>query len=251
MPSLEPLFPVGFPHHLNRDRLLNDPVGNLLAKHGIGKDFAPVLEGKLCGHDGCKILDTSVHEIVYILKLLGSQCSESEIIDDKAAYRSQFLEKVQVAALGPGQGDLLEKAVEGEEEGREALSTGGLSQSTGQMSFADPGRTGDKDVSGLGDEGGGDHLADPTAIEFSIDGEIKIFEGGRDGEAGVPKTAGQPGILPVEPFVLQADVQELGRAPLLALQLLDPFWKGLVEAEELEFEQKIRGGVDKSHGNLL
>ena len=58
MPSLEPLFPIGFPHHLNRDRLLNDPVGNRIAKHGIGKDFAPVLDGKLGGHDGCKILVT-------------------------------------------------------------------------------------------------------------------------------------------------------------------------------------------------
>lgn len=127
MPSFKPLFSVGFPLHFDHDCLLDDSVRNCIAKDRIRKDFAPVFHGELGGDNGGEVLDPSVHEVVYILKLLGSQGTKSKIVDDKATDPRQLLEKTQVSALGPGEGDLLEKAVEGEEEGRKALPTGRLS----------------------------------------------------------------------------------------------------------------------------
>jgi len=67
MPPLEALFPIGLSLHFEHDRFLNDPVGNGITKNRVGKNFTPVLDRKLGGHDGGQTFNPSIHKVVYIL----------------------------------------------------------------------------------------------------------------------------------------------------------------------------------------
>ena len=51
MPSPKTLFPIGFSHHLQGHRLLDDPVGDRLAEDRVRQNLAPVLGRDLGGHD--------------------------------------------------------------------------------------------------------------------------------------------------------------------------------------------------------
>ena len=80
-----------------------------------------------------------------------AQGCQAQIIQDKEIGFGESLHERAVAAIGPGEGDLIEELRRTQIKGSEAFAAGLLSQGTGKEGLADPSRTADENILVLSD----------------------------------------------------------------------------------------------------
>ena len=94
---------------------------------------------------------TLLDDFKEISSLCVVQSGQPYVIQEQQVCFGKFLHKASIAAIGPGQSDLVEELREAEIKGLKPFATGLLCERTGKEGFADSGGTTDKKVLVLSD----------------------------------------------------------------------------------------------------
>jgi hypothetical protein len=103
----------------------------------------PVFYRELTGNKGRGIAMSFFDDFEKVSSFRVVQGSQAQIIQDKEIGFGEPFHERAVAAIGPGESDLIEELRRAQIKGSKAFAAGLLSQGTGKEGLADPGRTAD------------------------------------------------------------------------------------------------------------
>jgi hypothetical protein len=153
----------------------------------------------------------------------------------------ESLHETAVAAVGPGESDLVEELRRAQIKGSEAFTAGLLSQSTGKEGLSHPGRAADQDILVLSDPVTRQKVHHDRFVDPSGSSVINVLDRGLKFKLGLLEETFEAMILLPNPLTIHEDAEAFIKGKIMERGLLQLFFKPLGHSEELHGIEFIKG----------
>ena len=165
--------------------VVNQPVQDGLSDGGITDMIMPIFYGELTGNKGRGIAVALFNHFEKVSSFRVVQGCQAQIIQDKEIGFGESFHERAVAAIGSGEGDLIEELRRAQVKGSEAFAAGLLSQGTGKEGLAYPGRAADQNILVLSDPVTREKIHQHRFIDPSGSSVINVLDRGLKLEFGL------------------------------------------------------------------
>jgi hypothetical protein len=220
---------------------MNQPVQDGIGNRRISDVIMPVFHRELAGNEGRDIAVTVFDHFEKVSSFRIGQRGQAQIIQDEKMSFGNSLHETAVAAIGPGESDLVEELRRAQIKGSEAFATGLLSQSTGKEGLSHPGRAADQNVLVLSDPVTGQEIHHNRFIDPPGSSVINVLDRGLKLELGLLEETFKAIILLPGPLAIHEDAEAFIEGEILEGGLLYLFFKPLGHPEELHGIEFIEG----------
>lgn len=237
------LFSHGSSFQFDSVCIVYEPVEDGVGQRGVAHVVVPELEGKLAGDDGGGAAVAVLEDLQEIPTIAVAHGGKSQVIDEQDVDLGDPGKELAVAAVGAGQGELLEETGAADVEGAVAFAAGLVGQGAGDEGLAHARGAGDQDVSVMADPVAGGQPREHGAVDAAWCPEVDVLDAGRQLEPGGPQIPLHPGVLLPVPLAIDEQAEALGEAQGIASGLLELFLEGVGHAVEFQGVEFFEGLV--------
>lgn len=222
---------------------MNETVENSVGHRRIAEVIVPVLDRQLTGDQGRVPVVALFEDFEQIAAAGGGHGAEPPVVEDQQVGLGNLGHQLRVAAVGTGEGKLLQQAWQSLIEGRVAEPAGLVGQGAGEVALADAGGTGDEDIVSLGEVAAAGQGQHEVAIEPAGGFPVKILNAGALAQVGAAQTGAQAAAVAFGLFAIDHQAKTLLEAQRVGGLAETLFLESLKHAGQLEGTQFVFGGV--------
>lgn len=223
--------------------VVNQPIQDGVGQGRVLHGSMPGFYRQLAGYDGGFAVIAFFDNLQEFPLFFVGQRGDEEVVQDQDLAFVDWCDESGVAAIEPGNRNLLEQSGDSLIQGRVAVATGLLRQGAGEVAFAGPGWSGHQDivvafypvVEGKRHHGG--------AVQAPPLLEVEIFKAGGQAEFGVFEPVAHPAVFQIGHLVIDEQGKALLKGELGHVGGLHLVGKGSGHGGELHGVELVNGGL--------
>jgi len=181
-------------------------------------------------------------DFVEVIRLLGVETAQGEVIDDEDVGREQAAEDLVGGVVGPRLVQILQEVVGPQEEDVAPGPACRVAERASEKGLPDTDGTEEDDVLLTLDEAEAEEVADAIAVEGDGRVPVEAFQGLLLLEAGAVEAQREIRVIPPVDLVLEDELEEVELSELRLLRVGDPIRQRREHARELQaLEHRLEG----------